>query len=74
MIRAEVNAGDFLKSILNAGDFKRKHKCNHYFINAGDSRAIPGNWNILPEMYCTFFFTLIFLTVKKDNLSESLSL
>ena len=39
MIRVQVNAGDFLKSILNVGDFTRKFKCNHYFINAGDSIA-----------------------------------
>ena len=43
MIRAEVNAGEFLKSILNVKDFTRKHKCNHYFKNAGDSRSILAN-------------------------------
>ena len=69
MIRAEVNAGDFLKSILNVGDFIRKFKCNHYFINAGDSRPIPRNWNAWPEIQCKLFFTLTFHTVKKDNLS-----
>ena len=46
MIRAEVNAGDFLKSILNVEDFKRKFKCSQGFISAGDSRPIPGNGNI----------------------------
>ena len=46
MIRAEVNGGDFLKSILNVGDFTRKLKCNQGFKNAGDSRPIPGNGNI----------------------------
>ena len=46
MIRTEVNAGDFLKSILNVGDFTRKFKCSQGFINAGDSRPIPGNGNI----------------------------
>ena len=46
MIRAEVNAGEFLKSTLNVKDFTRKYKCNHYFINAGDSRSTPGNWNV----------------------------
>ena len=46
MIRAEVNAGEFLKSILNVKDFTRKYKCNHNFINAGDSRSTPGNWNV----------------------------
>ena len=50
MIRALVNVGDFLKSILNAGDFTRKFKRNHYFINAGDSRPISRNWNVWPEM------------------------
>ena len=43
MIRAEVNAGELLKRILNVGDFTRKYKRNHYFINTGDSRSIPGN-------------------------------
>ena len=50
MIRAEVNARDFWKSILNVGDFSRKFKCNHSFIITGDSRAIPGNWNLWSEM------------------------
>ena len=27
VIRAEVNAGDFLKSVLNVGDFTRQFKC-----------------------------------------------
>ena len=35
MIRAEINAVDFLKSILNVEDFIRTFKCNHYFVNAG---------------------------------------
>ena len=70
MIRAEVNAGEFLKSILNVKDFTRKYKCNHYFINAGDSRTIPGNWNVWSEMQCKNFCTLTFQTLKKeDNLS-----
>ena len=46
MIRAEVNAGDFLKCILNVEDFTRKFKYIQGFINAGDSRKIPGNGNI----------------------------
>ena len=46
MIRVEVNAGDFLKSILNVGDFTRKFKCNDYFINAGVSWPVPRNWNV----------------------------
>ena len=37
-IRVGLNATDFLKGILNVGDFTRKFKRNHYFINAGDSR------------------------------------
>ena len=49
MTRAEVNAEGFLKSILNVEDFTRKYECNHYFINAGDSRLIPGNWNVWLE-------------------------
>ena len=69
MIKAEVNEGDFLKSTLNEGDFTRKFKCNHYFINAGDSPPIPRNWNVWPEIQCKIFFTLTFHTVKKDNLS-----
>ena len=68
MMRAEVNAVDFLKSILNVGDFTRKFKCNHYFINTKDYRPIPRNSNVWPEMYCKNFFTLTFHTVKKDNL------
>ena len=50
MIRAEVNAGDFLKSILNVGDFTRKFKCNHYFVNTGVYRQVPRNWNVWSEM------------------------
>ena len=46
---------DFLKSILNVGDFTKKFKCNHYFINAEDSRPKPKNWNVWPEMYCKNF-------------------
>ena len=41
MIRAEVNAVDFLKSILNVGNFTRKFKCNYYFINAEDAGPKP---------------------------------
>ena len=67
LIRAEVNAGEFLKSILNMGDFTRKYKYNHYFISPGDSRSIP-NWN-WPEMWCQSFCTLNFHTVKNDNQS-----
>ena len=50
MIRLEVNAGRFLKSMLNVGDFRRKFKCRHYFMNSGDSGKKPRNWNIWPEM------------------------
>ena len=49
------------------GDFTRKFKCNHYFIHKGDSRPIPRNWNVWPEMQCNFFFTLTFHTAKKGN-------
>ena len=70
MIRVEVNAGEFLKIILNMKDFTRKYKCNQYFINAGDSQTIPGSWNAWPEMQCKNFCTLTFHTLKKeDNLS-----
>ena len=48
--RGEANAGDFLKSILNVGDFTRKFGWSHGFINAGDSLSIPGNGNIYPEL------------------------
>ena len=65
MIRAEVNAGDTLKSILNVRDFTSKFKCNHYFINAGDSPPIPRNGNVWPEMQCKLLFTLTFHTVGK---------
>ena len=44
-MRAEVNSGDFLKSILNVGDFTRQFESRYYIINAGDSRPILGNWN-----------------------------
>ena len=52
MIRAEVNAGEFLKSILNVKDFPRKYKCNHYFINAGDPPVSTGElecmtWDVM---------------------------
>ena len=47
--RAEVNSGDFLKSILNVEDFTRQFKRRYYIIIAGDPRPIMGNWNVLPE-------------------------
>ena len=50
MIRAEINASDFLKNILNVGDFTRTFKCNHYFVNAGVYRSVPRNWNVWPEL------------------------
>ena len=50
MIGAEINAGDFLKSILNVVDFIRTFKCNHYFKNSGVYRPVPTNWNVWPEM------------------------
>ena len=68
MMRAEVSAVDFLKSILSVGDFTTKFQCNHYFINAEDSRPKPKNWNVWPEMHCKNFFTLTFHTIRKDNL------
>ena len=43
MIRTEVNAGDFLKSILQVGDFTRQFKYGWYITNAGDSRPILEN-------------------------------
>ena len=36
IIRAEVNAGDFLKRIVNAEDLIRQFKFRYYIINAGD--------------------------------------
>ena len=41
MIRTDVDAGDFLKSILHLGDFTRQFKC-------GDSRPVLENWNLWP--------------------------
>ena len=76
MIRTEVNAGNFLKSILHVRDFTRQFnpfihnaqfKCGQY-INAGDSRPILENWNVCPCMLCKNLFNIDF-TVKKDNLS-----
>ena len=46
-LRAEINVGDFLKSILNVGDFLRKFKCRNYIINTGDSRPILKNWKCM---------------------------
>ena len=46
MIEAEVNAGGFLKGILNEEDFTKKFNCSQCFINAGDSRPILGNGNV----------------------------
>ena len=43
MIKTEVNPGDFLKSILNVGDFTRQLKTRYYIINVGDSRSILRN-------------------------------
>ena len=39
----EVNAEDFLRSIVNAEDFTGQFKCR-------DSRPLLGNWNVWPEM------------------------
>ena len=39
IIRTDVNPGDFLKSILQVGDFTRQFKC-------GDSRPILRIWNL----------------------------
>ena len=50
IIRAEVNSGDFLKGMLNVGDFARQFKSFYYIIHAGDSREILGKWNVRPEM------------------------
>ena len=63
MIKLEVNAGHFLKSILNVAHFTRNFKCRHYFMNSGDSGKIPGNWNIWPEMQWKKIFTLTPSTV-----------
>ena len=55
----EVNEGDFLKSILNVGDFTRQFKCHYYIINAGNSRPILENWNVY-GLRCNgkfFFYT-----------------
>ena len=68
LIRAEVNAGEFLESILNVGDFTRKYKYNHCFISPGDTRLIPRNWN-WPKMWCKSFCTLTFHPKKNDNQS-----
>ena len=46
MIRAQVNVEDFLKSTVNVGEFTRKFKCNHYFLNPGDSRPVPGMYGL----------------------------
>ena len=46
MIRMKVDAGDFLKSILNAVDFTREFKCGRYIKIPGDLRPILGNWNV----------------------------
>ena len=43
IIKTEINPGDFLKSILNVGDFTRQFKSRYYIINAGDLRPILGN-------------------------------
>ena len=37
MIRAEVNAGDSLKNIVNVEDFTRQFKFRYYIINAEHS-------------------------------------
>ena len=72
MMRAEVNAVDFLKSILNVGDFTTKFKCNHYFINAENSRLKPKNWNVWPEMYYKNFFTMTFADIRNDYIYHNL--
>ena len=43
LIKTGINPQDFLKSILNVGDFTRQFKSHYYTINAGDSRPILGN-------------------------------
>ena len=66
MIRARVNVRDFLKSILNMGDFTRKFKCNHYFINTGNFRPLPRNWNVWPEM--KFFYIDLSYCKERESL------
>ena len=60
MIRTDVDAGDFRKSILHLGDFTRQFKC-------GDARPVLENWNLWPGIRCEIFS--IDLTAKKYNLS-----
>ena len=71
MIRADVNAGDFLKDILNKEDFWDMrliyHKCWRLTTNTGELEFTV--WDAM-----LFFFTLIFLTIKKDSISYSLLL
>ena len=64
-MRAEVNSGDFPKSILNVGGFRKQFKSHYYIMNAGDLRPILEKWNVWPDMQWENFFTLIFHTVKK---------
>ena len=56
MIRPEVNVWDFLKSILNVGNFTRKFKCSQSFINVGNSWPILGKWECMAWAVMQIFF------------------
>ena len=46
----KVNAGDFLKRILNVGDLTREFKCRFCIIHTADSRPLLGKWSVWPEI------------------------
>ena len=71
MIRAKVNAEDFLRSILNVGDFLRQFKFCYYIIN-GYSQLILGNRNYVfrnafgifrNPFHCRYKELIIFIVV-----------
>ena len=69
MIRADVNAGDFLKDVLNKEDFLDlrliHHKCWRLTTNTGELEFMARDAMLI-------FFTLIYLTIKKDSILYSL--
>ena len=53
-----MNSGDFPKSILNVGGFRRQFKSRYYIINAGDPPLILGKWNVWPDIFKSIFHTV----------------
>ena len=71
MIRADVNAGDFLKDILNKEDFWDMRLIYHKFWRLTTSN---GELEFIAWDARLIFFYVVFFTIKKDSISYSLLL